>query len=97
MNEIARRAGVSFATLFRRFPTRGQLLEATFTAKIAAYVDAIDGALGDPDAWRGFPSYLETAFEMQAEDCAFTDVLTMSVPEASEFMAEQRRASRLGS
>ncbi|WP_425860422.1 TetR/AcrR family transcriptional regulator [Arthrobacter sp. TWP1-1] len=95
MNEIARRSGVSIATLFRRFPTRGQLLAAVFTEKVAAYVNAIDSALDDPDAWRGFRSYLETAFEIQAENCAFTDVLTMSVPEAPEFMAEQRRASRL--
>jgi AcrR family transcriptional regulator len=95
MNEIARRAGVGIATLFRRFPSRDQLLAAAFTEKIATYVKAMDGALADPDAWRGFRSYLEKAFEMQAEDCAFTEVLTMSVPEVPEFMAEQRRASRL--
>lgn len=53
-----------------------------FTENVVAYVNSIDSALSDPDAWRGFRSYLETAFEMQAENCAFTDILTMSAPEA---------------
>jgi AcrR family transcriptional regulator len=39
--EIARRAGVGIATLFRRFPTRQDLLVATFGPKLAAYTEAI--------------------------------------------------------
>ena len=41
-NEIARRAGVGVATLFRRFPTRDDLVGAVFADKMAAYVEAID-------------------------------------------------------
>jgi AcrR family transcriptional regulator len=54
MNEIARRAGVGIATLGRRFPTREDLITATFAAKMKAYVEAIDDALQDLDPWRGF-------------------------------------------
>jgi AcrR family transcriptional regulator len=52
--EIARPAGVGIATLFRRFPTRQGLLVATFGPKLAAYTEAINRALNDPDPWRGF-------------------------------------------
>ncbi|WP_309066396.1 TetR/AcrR family transcriptional regulator [Microbacterium sp.] len=95
MNEVARRAGVNIATLFRRFPTRSRLIAAAYAEKMALYVAAIERALDDPEGWRGFRAYLETAFEMQAGDCAFTDVLTMSFPDVPEFMREQRRAGSL--
>lgn len=95
MNQIARRANVGIATLLRRFPTRGQLLAAVFEEKLEAYVSALEAGLEDADGWRGFRTFLELAFEMQARDCAFTDVLTMSVPGVPEFTEKQRRASRL--
>ena len=34
LNEVARRAGVGVATLFRRFPTREDLIAATFADPI---------------------------------------------------------------
>src|SRR6195952_4312092 len=58
-NEIARRAGVGVATLFRRFPTRDDLIAATFADKMHAYAHAIDTALADPDPWQGFCGYIE--------------------------------------
>src|ERR1700712_1330894 len=58
-NQIARRAGVGVATLFRRFPTRDDLITATFADKMHAYAQAIDAALADPDPWQGFCGYIE--------------------------------------
>lgn len=95
MNQIARRANVGIATLLRRFPTRGELLAEVFADKLETYVSALESGLEDADGWRGFRRFLELAFEMQARDCAFTDVLTMSVPGVPEFTEKQRRASRL--
>jgi AcrR family transcriptional regulator len=93
MNEIARRAGVGVATLFRRFPTRDDLITATFAEKMTAYADAIDDALGDPDPWHGFCRYVERVCAMQAEDRGFTDVLTVTFPTAKAFEAERERAT----
>lgn len=93
MTEIARRAGVGVATLFRRFPTREDLITATFAQKMAAYAREIDDALADPDPWHGFCSYVERVCAMQAEDRGFTDVLTMTFPAAKEFEAERDRAA----
>ncbi|MGW5212726.1 TetR/AcrR family transcriptional regulator [Streptomyces sp. NPDC004051] len=94
LNEVARRAEVSAATLLRRFPRRADLIAAVYADKICAYVEAMDAALAHPDPWEGFRSYLETAFELQASDRSFADVLTTSLPSAPEFAEERRRAAR---
>jgi Bacterial regulatory proteins, tetR family. len=92
MNEIARRAGVGIATLYRRFPTREDLITATFALKMKAYADAIDEALRDPDPWSGFRGYIERVCAMQAEDRGFTHVLTLTFPTARAFEADRRRS-----
>ena len=92
MAEIARRAGVGIATLYRRFPTREDLITATFAAKMKAYVEAIEQALQDPDPWRGFCGYIERVCEMQASDRGFTYVLTLSFPTAKAFEADRKRS-----
>ncbi len=93
MNEVARRAGVGIATLFRRFPTRDDLITATFAGKMAAYADAIDDALADPDPWHGFCAYVDRVCAMQADDRGFTDVLTVTFPTAKGFEADRDRAA----
>jgi AcrR family transcriptional regulator len=93
MNEVARQAGVGVATLFRRFPTRDDLITATFADKMSAYADAITDALADPDPWHGFCAYVERVCAMQAQDRGFTDVLTVTFPAAKGFEAERDRAA----
>jgi AcrR family transcriptional regulator len=52
---------VGIATLFRRFPTREDLIDAVFADTIDAYVDAVTAALADPDPWHGFTVYVQAA------------------------------------
>jgi AcrR family transcriptional regulator len=92
MNEVARRAGVGIATLYRRFPTRDDLITETFASKMKAYADAIDEASQDTDPWRGFCRYIERVCAMQASDHGFTHVLTMTFPTAKAFEADRNRA-----
>jgi AcrR family transcriptional regulator len=92
LDEIARRAGVGVATLYRRFPTRADLIGGAFENKMAAYADFVADALADPDPWTGFRRYLERVCAMQAEDRGFTDVLTMTFSTAKRFEAERARA-----
>ena len=94
MSEIARRAGVGIATLARNFPTRDSIIEATFAARMAAYADAIDVALADPDPWHGFCAYVEAVCGMQAADRGFAHVLTMTFPAAPELEAQRSRGYR---
>src|SRR3954453_17400464 len=53
LEDIARRAGVGVGTLYRRYPTRADLVAAAFEAKMTAYAEAAREALADPDPWRG--------------------------------------------
>lgn len=91
MEEVARRAGVGVGTLYRRFPTRADLVAAVFEAKMDAYADAVKDALAEPDPWKGFCDYVERVCAMQAADRGFTDVLTMTFPSAKRFEAARAR------
>lgn len=93
LNEVARRAGVGVATLFRRFPTRDELVTAVFEDKMAAYEEAAAEALADPDPWRGFCGYVERLCEMQAQDRGFADVLAATFPLAKGLQAVRDRAA----
>ncbi|RVX41336.1 TetR family transcriptional regulator [Nonomuraea polychroma] len=92
MEEIARRAGVGVGTLYRRYPTRAELIAAAFEAKMTAYADAARQALADPDPWHGFCDFVERICAMQAGDRGFTTVLTMTFPTAKRFEADRERA-----
>lgn len=92
MLDIARAAGVGIATLYRRFPTREDLITDVFAAKMTAYADAVDAALADPNPWHGFTTYIEQVCAMQAADRGFTHVLTLTFPTAPAFEAERARA-----
>lgn len=76
MASVAWDAGVGIATLFRRFPTREDLINAVFADRINGYVAAVTEALDDPDPWHGFTTYVHTVCAMQAEDRGFAEVLT---------------------
>src|SRR5688500_15920096 len=67
MAEVARRAGVGVGTLYRRYPTRADLVAAAFEEKMAAYAEAAKVALEDPDPWRGFCDYVRRICAMQAD------------------------------
>jgi AcrR family transcriptional regulator len=92
MEDIAHRAGVGVGTLYRRYPTRGDLIAAAFETKMCAYADAARQALEDPDPWHGFCTYVEKICAMQASDRGFTTVLTMTFPTAKQFEADRARA-----
>ena len=55
MEDIARRAGVGVATLYRRFPSRSDLIASAFGDKMGAYADAVAVALAEPGPLAGVP------------------------------------------
>jgi AcrR family transcriptional regulator len=91
MEDIAKQAGVGVGTLYRRFPTRADLIAAAFETKMTAYAEAARQALANPDPWRGFCGYVEQICAMQAGDRGFTTVLTMTFPTAKRFEADHAR------
>ncbi|MFF5082857.1 TetR/AcrR family transcriptional regulator [Actinoplanes sp. NPDC000266] len=101
MREIARRAGVGPATLYRRFPTKQALITEAFTEQMYACYAIVDEGLADPDAWRGLRTVVERLFALHAEDRgfarAFTDTAARErgVVSLAELLRRAREAGHL--
>lgn len=94
MASVARQAGVGIATLFRRFATREELIEAAFADTMNAYVEAVETALSDPAPWHGFTVFIETVCGMQSANRGFAEVLTMTFPTAKSLESKRSAALR---
>jgi AcrR family transcriptional regulator len=92
LDEIARRAGTGNATLYRRFPTRGDLVGAVFGEAMAEHLQAVEAGLACDDPWRGFASYIEAVGAMQARDRGIADLVTMDLSPAPEIEELRSRA-----
>jgi AcrR family transcriptional regulator len=68
LHEIARRAGVGVATVYRRFPDKDALIVALFEDRIGDVVVIAEEALAAPDAWDGLVGFFERTLELQAAD-----------------------------
>ncbi|MDX6744690.1 helix-turn-helix domain-containing protein [Actinocorallia sp. A-T 12471] len=95
MATIARRAGVGVATLYRRFPTRADLVVEVFSDQLGVCVQAIDDALADPDPWHGFVSAVEKICAAQVVDRGFTAAFLSEFPDAVDYERERVRAERV--
>ena len=71
MAEIARRAGVGNATVFRRFPSKDALIEAIVDEKIAELLAAAERAAEIEDPWDSLVDMLEKTAALQARDHGF--------------------------
>ena len=90
LEDIAREAEVGIATLYRRFPTRADLVAAAFEVKISTYRDVVDRAADDPDPWAGVCGLVRELCELQAGDAGLRDMLTMRFPETAEVESARR-------
>jgi len=84
LEDIADRAGVGIATLYRRFPTREDLIAATYAAMLAEFAETVEAAVSGPDAWSAFTGCMERMCAMQAENRGFARVMTMFLPLSAE-------------
>jgi AcrR family transcriptional regulator len=80
LEEIAARARVGIATLYRRFPSRQHLVGAALVEKVAMYAEAAEAALAITDPWDAFTSFVRTMCELQAADRGLADLLSMTLP-----------------
>jgi AcrR family transcriptional regulator len=79
VDEIARRAGVGHATVFRRFPTKDALIAAVVSKRIRGLVAFVEGALEEADAGEAFRSFVWHAGELHARDRALYEGFSRSV------------------
>jgi AcrR family transcriptional regulator len=95
LEDVAERAGVGIGTVYRRFPTRDDLIVACFEHRLEEYALAAEEALQAPDGWSGFRGYVERICGMQAADRGLKDVLTRTFPDARALEAHRARGYEL--
>ncbi|MEU4654399.1 helix-turn-helix domain-containing protein [Streptomyces sp. NPDC023723] len=83
MATVARRAGVGVATLYRRFPTRDDLVHAAFEDQLTACTRVLAEAVADPDPWHGFQRLVETVCRLQREERGFPAAFAAAFPDRS--------------
>jgi AcrR family transcriptional regulator len=80
LDEIARRAGVGNATLYRHFPARTELYEAVF-AEAAEEVRRIGERVNlIEDGWLALRAYLTEMGEHMAEDRGLCELMVQRIP-----------------
>jgi AcrR family transcriptional regulator len=93
MDSIAARAGVGVGTVYRRFPDKGDLLEALFEERLMRIVALADEALERDDPWAALAEFIERGSEFQATNRALRQLLLGSAA-GSEFALRARRLMR---
>ena len=73
VTDIAERAGVGVATIFRRFPTKDDLLVAVVEQRTEQLIDAADAALASADPGAALRRFMETAAAMHISDVCFCE------------------------
>jgi AcrR family transcriptional regulator len=91
MAEIARRAGVGNATVFRRFPSKDALVRAIFEDRIDESIATAGKAAQIEDPWDALVYCLETGTELQARDRGFFEATEQVLLEHPELLALHRR------
>jgi AcrR family transcriptional regulator len=89
LREVARRAGVGPATLYRHFPTKEALASAAFADQLHACRAIVAEGLADPDPWHGFRLVIEKLFDLHARDRGFTAAFLSKFPRALDFTTER--------
>lgn len=87
MREIARRAGVGPATLYRHFPTKQTLVADAFADQLHACRAIVDEGCADPDPWQGLRLVIEKICELHARDRGFTEAFLTSFPGVTDVAA----------
>jgi AcrR family transcriptional regulator len=68
LNEVAHHANLGVGTVYRRFATKEELVEAIFEDGIGQVVALAESALRKDDSWRGFVWFIEQMCELTATD-----------------------------
>jgi AcrR family transcriptional regulator len=71
LQQVAVRAGVGIATIYRHFPTRDELVEAAFALRVDEHTDAILEAQKEPDHAKAFRDTIHALAQHNAEDKSF--------------------------
>jgi AcrR family transcriptional regulator len=95
--EIAKRAGVGAGTIFRRFPSKDDLIVAIVEERISELAELAEQALEDDDPGEAFRRFVLAGIELQIRDRGFFDSIASrkgSVPRLHEARDRMIEVSR---
>jgi AcrR family transcriptional regulator len=92
--EIARRAGVGTATLFRNFPTKDDLIYAVIEARVHELLAVAERAQQVEDPGAAFEQFLTDVCEFQTRDRGFFEAIHSRLIDEPELM--QCKSSMMG-
>jgi len=95
VREVAQRAGVGIATLYRHFPTREELVDAVLEDAFDEFVTIAEDALDEPDAWAGFTGFVEQVLALHARNRGLRDVVETRAHGRERAAAMRRRMAPL--
>ncbi|MEV8379069.1 helix-turn-helix domain-containing protein [Kribbella sp. NPDC056861] len=95
IREIARRAGLGVATVYRHFQTKEELLADAFAEQLELCSSVVEQGLAADDPWDGFSLVIEKLMEMHALDRGFARAFTSHLPLVEDFALERNQSLRL--
>jgi AcrR family transcriptional regulator len=75
LDDVAHHAGLGVGTVYRRFPNKEHLVEAMFAERLDGVGVLAKEAVEEPDAWKGFVTFLWQAAELITADRGLHDVM----------------------
>lgn len=75
LNDVAKHANVGVGTVYRRFATKEELVEAIFEDGIDQLVCCAETALRHEDSWSGFVWFVEQLCELTATDRGLREIV----------------------
>lgn len=91
LNDVAHHAGVGVGTVYRRFASKEELLEAIFEDGLNQLADLAETALQQPDPWQGFVWYVEQMCEITATDRGLREIAFSKSYGGDRVIAAQER------
>lgn len=91
LNEVAHHAGVGVGTVYRRFATKEELLEAIFEDGLTQLTCYAETGLQHEDSWEGFVWFVEQMCQVTASDRGMREVAFSKCYAGARLNAAQER------
>jgi AcrR family transcriptional regulator len=88
--DIAARAGVGQATIFRRFETKDDLIVAVFERKVEQIAESARSAARKRRAWDGLMEFMSTMTELHRRDRGFFQSMAQQLMDKSDHVVEMK-------